>query len=464
MSDNPTSEDLYDVEAALVSCMVFNPSNAISLKKEITEFDDKLFIHKDWRLAFSIIKDLVAKNITPTLPVVGNALKEQEGENSATLHKIIEACSSPSCTSMPHAAYHETFKIIKERGTRALLANKLSYYADCARVPGTDLDEILSKTQRTIMDVNLSEDKSRTKAVANIAVEAIQEIHNNALDQSKTPGLMTGFPKLDEVTRGLRPGTMNLIAARPGVGKTAFALNIMSNVALNLKEDKPVLFFSVEMSSKDIVLRMLSSCAQLSVAQLESGQVPSEKWSQIVRYVKDLAPVSTSENKNEDRKHRMLINDQSGIKASSIWAEASKVAQEHDGLSLIVVDYVQIVAPERVGNININQQIKETNNILSCMAKELQCPLIMLSQLNRDIDRRSSKKPTNADLRDSGALEADADLIMFLTREEEAMVPIVGGDRVIADRVTLSITKNRRGALAEIPMSFYGAWCKFSEQ
>lgn len=453
--------DAGDIEASFVQGIIFDARMAVELKPEIMAFDERNFLNDQWRFVFGIIKELVAKDTPPTHPLVIPMIQERAGADLELARQV--AFGFRTQGNLTQSVTLELLKQIKERGTRARLSNKLSTAAAALQTPGTDIEDICSKTQRSLMDVEIGAAKPRTRGAGPLAIEVLKELHENIVNNNKTPGLMTGFPKLDEATRGLRPGTLNLLAARPGVGKTALALNIMEHVAMNTQEDKPVLFFSLEMSQKDIILRMISSFAQLSQAQIEAGAIPTTTWPKIISSVKAIAPAALGGDDGGARQDRLFINDQSGISASAIWNEARRIAQEHAGLSLIVVDYVQIIKPESGRADNVNQQIKETNNILSCMAKELQCPLILLSQLNRDIDRRANKRPTNADLRDSGALEADADLIMFLTKNTEGTASRYGSETVMSENVTLSITKNRRGSLTDIPLNFYGAWYKFSE-
>ncbi|WP_281710810.1 replicative DNA helicase [Anaerobiospirillum succiniciproducens] len=291
-----------------------------------------------------------------------------------------------------------------------------------------------------------------------IAVEYLARVQNDIEAGSKS-ALMTGFKDIDDITGGLRPGSLNIIAARPGIGKTALALNIAEKVAISQKEScKPVLMFSLEMPKYQIITRMLTTFGRVTSKQVETGNISAVQWSKITNALNDLQ-INSAENQSACA---FYIDDNVSHTASGIAETAREIAKDYKGLSLIVIDYIQLLKPEYRAQ-NRNTELAETSRILKLLAMEFKCPVIALSQLNREIDKRANHKPVNSDLRDSGALEADADLIMFISRDEQSkdngdIAPSTG-----VDQARVYISKNRHGGVGEVYLTFYGAFSVFEE-
>lgn len=421
-----------------------------AIKDKLLTVSTDMFANPHLGLLWGAVLNLIKKDLKVTFELVRTEVLSNPQKYSDTTKSVFYQM----LTFAPGHATREALLAVNEvinSAKRRELAFEITRISKAIANPESNLETVCSRAQNVFNDAVLSMVKEEhTKSAFQIGVEVIQELHDSLLNNKQYNFLLSGFKQLDDATHGFRPSSYNIIAGRPGAGKTAFALNIMTNIATTIQEDKPVLFFSLEMDKKDVMQRVLCSFGDVSLDNLLNGIVPSNKWVNITRGLSKLT--GTSDDGQRAQGNKFYICDKKGMSASEIWAEAKRIAKPHDGLSLIVIDYIQLVKAENP-RVDINQQIKESNQQLLCMAQEFGCPLLVLSQLNRDIERRSNKAPTNADLRDSGALEADASLIMFLWKDGQQ-----------DGQVTLSITKQRHGpANVQIPMQLKGECFQFNE-
>ena len=268
-------------------------------------------------------------------------------------------------------------------------------------------------------------------------VDRIDLLHQSGGDIT---GIPSGFSEFDKLTAGLQPGDLVLVANRPSMGKTTFAVNIAENAAIGAKV--PTAIFSMEMPAQQLAFRMIASLGRVDQTHLRTGKFPDEDWSRIntaVQLMSD-API--------------YIDDSPGLSPTEIRARARRLKREH-GLGLIVLDYLQLMQVH--GNTeNRATEISEISRSLKSLAKELEVPVIALSQLNRSVEQRTDKRPVMSDLRESGAIEQDADVIVFIYREE-VYVPDTPR-KGIAD---ISIAKQRNGPIGEFPLTFVGRFTKF---
>jgi replicative DNA helicase len=217
-------------------------------------------------------------------------------------------------------------------------------------------------------------------------------------------GVNTGYDDLNKKTAGLQPSDLIIVAARPSMGKTTFAMNLVENAAM--LQDKPVLIFSLEMPSEQIMMRSLASLSRVDQTRIRTGQLDDEDWARISGTMGILL-----------EKRNIYIDDSSGLTPTEVRSRARRIAREHGGIGLIMIDYLQLM---RVPSLSDNRtlEIAEISRSLKALAKELQVPVVALSQLNRSLEQRADKRPVNSDLRESGSIEQDADLIMFIYRDE----------------------------------------------
>jgi len=329
--------------------------------------------------------------------------------------------------------------IIKDK---ALLRNLISATSDISEKCYShfgDVSELLDDAEKNIFRIAEYKLKSEVRHLGSIITETFEVLESLYNRQDKITGTPTGYVDLDKMTNGLQKSDLIIIAGRPGMGKTAFALNIALNAAS--KYDKTVAIFSLEMSSGQLVQRLLSSEARIESSKLRSGRFNMEEWTKLASVAGQLNEL------------KIFIDDTPAISSMEIRAKCRRIKKEH-GLELVIVDYLQLMSGSRADNRE--QQISEISRSLKALAKELNVPVIALSQLNRSVENRTDKRPVPSDLRESGAIEQDADVIMFLYRDEfynkETKYP--GITEVI-------IAKHRNGPTGTVPLAFIKEFTRF---
>jgi len=289
------------------------------------------------------------------------------------------------------------------------------------------------------------------RANANEGPEPINNILAKTIDkidalyrspQNGVTGLSTGYVDLDKMTNGLQPSDLIIVAARPSMGKTTFAMNLAEHAAIT--SDKPVLIFSLEMPSDQIMMRMLASLGRINQTKVRTGQLEDEDWARLSSAIELL-----------NTKGKMYIDDASGLTPTEVRSRARRVAREHGGLSMIMVDYLQLMTVPGLSE-NRTLEIAEISRSLKALAKELKVPVIALSQLNRSLEQRADKRPVNSDLRESGSIEQDADLIMFIYRDE-----VYNDDSQDKGLAEIIIGKQRNGPIGKIRLTFHGHFSRF---
>lgn len=260
--------------------------------------------------------------------------------------------------------------------------------------------------------------------------------------QDGVTGLNTGFADLNKKTAGLQGSDLIIVAARPSMGKTTFAMNLCENAAMS--QDKPVLIFSLEMPAEQLMMRMLASLSRVDQTKIRTGQLDDEDW----------ARISSSMGILMEKKN-MLIDDSSGLTPTELRSRARRVAREYGGVSMIMIDYLQLM---RVPSLTENRtlEIAEISRSLKALAKELNVPVVALSQLNRSLEQRADKRPVNSDLRESGSIEQDADLIMFIYRDE-----VYHPDSTMKGIAEIILGKQRNGPIGSVRLTFQGQFSRF---
>ena len=275
------------------------------------------------------------------------------------------------------------------------------------------------------------------KDILPAAVDRIDMLHQS---EGNITGISTGYTEFDKLTAGLQDGDLIIIAGRPSMGKTTLALNIAENAAIGSKVATAI--FSMEMPAQQLAFRMISSLGRVDQTHLRTGNFPDEDWSRINTAVQLMSEAP------------IFIDDTPSLSPVEIRARARRLQREH-GLGLIVIDYLQLM--QVPGNKeNRATEISEISRSLKALAKELECPVIALSQLNRSVEQRSDKRPVMSDLRESGAIEQDADLIVFIYREE-----VYDPDTQRKGVADISIAKQRNGPIGDFPLTFVGRYTKF---
>ncbi len=333
-------------------------------------------------------------------------------------------------------------RIVRERSVMRQLIGAANRIADAAFAPeGRDSDQLVEMAEQSVFEIaeNRSQDSGPEK-VTTLLEEAVKKVDFLHSNKGAITGLATGFTDLDDKTAGLQRSDLVIVAARPSMGKTAFSVNIAEHAVMS---GNKVLVFSMEMPSEQIVMRMLSSLGRIDQTRLRSGELQDDDWNRFTGAVSQL------------RDKQLFIDDTPALTPGDVRSRARRVSRELGGLDLIVVDYLQLMRTAEKSESRTNE-ISEISRSLKALAKEMRCPVIALSQLNRALESRPDKRPMNSDLRESGAIEQDADVILFIYRDE--VYNEETEDKGVAEII---IGKQRNGPIGKVRLSFIGNLTKF---
>jgi replicative DNA helicase len=337
-------------------------------------------------------------------------------------------------------------EIVRERSILRKLLTASDEIATAAFNPqGRPVDRILDEAEQKIF--HIGEEGSRMKqgfqSLDNLVVGLMDRVQEMADNPNDVTGVPTGFYDLDRMTAGLQPGDLVVLAARPSMGKTAFAVNIAEHVALN--EGLPVAVFSMEMGAAQLAVRIVGSIGRIHQGHLRTGKLTDEEWPRLTEAIERLRTVS------------LHIDETPGLTPSELRANARRLARQCGKLGLIVVDYLQLMSGSgKSDSENRATELGEISRGLKMLAKELQCPVIALSQLNRSVEQRTDKRPMMSDLRESGAIEQDADIIMFIYRDE-----YYNKDSKEPGVAEIIIGKQRNGPTGTVKLTFLNALTRF---
>jgi len=398
------------------------------------------FYRKDHRLIFTAIANLIESGSPCDVVTVSEHLDSRsELENAGGL-EYLATLSNETAGAANARAYA---KILRERATlRALISAGNEIAGSAFTNDGRSAAEVLEDAERMVFEI--AEQGSRGKKgfrslkdILPATVDRIDLLHQSDGDIT---GISTGFAEFDKMTAGLQPGDLVIVAGRPSMGKTTLAVNMAENAAIGSKV--PTAIFSMEMPAEQLAFRMISSLGRVDQTHLRTGNFPDEDWSRINTAVQLMseAPV--------------FIDDTPSLSPSEIRARARRLQREH-GLGLVVVDYLQLMQVPG-NNENRATEISEISRGLKALAKEMSCPVIALSQLNRGVEQRTDKRPVMSDLRESGAIEQDADIIVFIYREE-----VYNQDTPRKGIADIAIAKQRNGPIGDFPLTFVGRYTKF---
>jgi len=341
-------------------------------------------------------------------------------------------------------------ELVRERSVQRRLAQVATEIAENALSPtGKEVGQLLDEAESKIFQIAESGARKDTGLLAISPVlakvfERIDHLHSQD-NPSDITGVPTGFVDLDRMTAGLQPGDLVIVAGRPSMGKTAFALNIAEHVALHPTVKMPVAIFSMEMSASQLAMRMLSSMAKVDQTKLRTGRLNDEEWGKLTDEIARL---------NEAKIH---VDETAALNSLELRARARRMKREYGKLGLVVVDYLQLMSASSHGE-NRATEISEISRSLKALAKELDVPVIALSQLSRAVEQRNDRRPLMSDLRESGAIEQDADVILFIYREE-----VYAPDKEEAKgRAEVIIGKQRNGPIGTVHLTFLGRNTRFA--
>lgn len=433
-------QDLLAEQAVLGSIFI-SPEKLIMVREFISPDDFYKYSHK---VIFRAMITLADRNDAIDAATVRNILDDQgDLQNIGGLGYIVELVNS-----VPTSANVEFYaKIVSEKAMLRDIISKLTDTVNMA-YEGNDSDEIIATAEKALVDINEHSNRSGFRKISDVLKVNYENLELRSQQTSDVTGLPTGFRDLDRITTGLHPDQLIILAARPAVGKTAFVLNIAQNVGT--KQNRPVAIFSLEMGAESLVDRMLAAEGMVDSHSLRTGQLTDQDWNNVTIAQGALADAP------------IYIDDTPGIKITEIRARSRKLSQEvDDGLGLIVIDYLQLISGTRPENRQ--QEVSEISRQLKILAKELKVPVIALSQLSRGVEQRQDKRPVLSDIRESGSIEQDADIVAFLYRDDYYRREGEEAEEIVEDNtVEVILEKNRAGARGTVKLMFQKEYNKFS--
>jgi len=325
---------------------------------------------------------------------------------------------------------------------RQLIGMSVEIAESCYDTEG-EVEDVVETAEKRIFSLAEKKLNSNAQSIGSLIPQTIDSLDRLYQNKNILSGITTGFKDFNDITSGLQPSDLIIIAGRPGMGKTAFALNVALNAAYS-DDNKSVAFFTLEMSSQQLVQRLLSATAQIESAKLRSGHFTMEDWQKLSSVGGELSNIN------------FFLDDTPAINPLELRAKCRRIKREH-GLDLVFVDYLQLMSSTK--GDNREQQISDISRSLKALAKELDIPIVALSQLNRGVEQRQEKRPMISDLRESGAIEQDADMIIFLYRDE-----VYTKDKCLKPGVAeVIIAKHRHGATADIELVFVKEYMQFRD-
>jgi replicative DNA helicase len=405
------------------------------------------FYRDDHRRIWRHIQRLVENTRPADVVTVAESIEASEDKDKTGGPAYLAALAQNTPSSLNIRRYAE---LVRERSVQRRLAHVATEIAESALAPsGKEVAQLLDEAESKIFQIAESGAR-KDQGLLGIApilakvYERIDHLHNQD-NPSDVTGVPTGFTDLDIKTAGLQPGDLIIVAGRPSMGKTAFAINIAEHVAMHPSVGLPVAIFSMEMSSSQLAMRMLSSIGKVDAHKLRTGRLNDEEWSHLTDAMGRL---------HEAKLH---VDETPALNSLEVRARARRLKREYSKLGLVVVDYLQLMSATSQGE-NRATEISEISRSLKALAKELEVPVIALSQLSRAVEQRNDRRPMMSDLRESGAIEQDADVILFIYRDE-----VYHPEKEEAKgRAEVIIGKQRNGPIGKVDLTFLGRFTRFA--
>jgi len=432
-----------DAEIAVLGAILLDPRNCLDTAAGKLSYEESFYTPAHQAIFNTLVKMGNEKTrkaidlVTLTDALKKESLLEDVG-GIAYLNRIING--------VPTAANIEQYvEIVQQQSVLRRLIRTCHEIMDRCYTPGDDIKDLLDKVESEVLSVTDLQSDDTTVACGDIIMDAINYIEKLHNQDHATLGIQTGYPDLDELLTGLRPGEMTVLAARPSIGKTAFALNMASNMALN---DPPIAvgFFSLEMGADMLVLRLLTSHAKLNLGNIRDGALSQGRWQDIMTAGQEL------------RTAPIYIDDTGGIDILELRAKARRMKRDHN-IQIIIIDYLQLLKASG-GNANSSREneVSRISGAIKSLAKELKIPIVVLAQLNRQAEA-TGQRPKLSNLRESGAIEQDADVVAILHRDRQ--VDADPHNKLDALEAELIIAKHRNGPTGIVNLMFIPSYTRF---
>jgi replicative DNA helicase len=425
-----------EAEESILSAILLDNSTLLDVLEILTPDN---FYRTAHQIIFTAINELFSKAEPVDLVTLTNILRDKNQLDAvggaAYLARIVDTV--PTAVNVRHYA-----RLVRDKSSLRRLIAKANEITITCYEDGGDLDSVLDFAESAVFEI--SEDKHQAafhpiSKIIDANIDALEERQGN---RTLVTGVPTGFTRLDHMTSGFQGSDMIIVAARPSMGKTAFALNIARNAAV--EDNVSVAIFSLEMSKEQLVERMLCAEARVDSSRLRGGFLNPEDWNRITEAAGVLSEAP------------LYIDDSPDISATSIRTKSRRLKMDK-GLGLVIIDYLQLMKG-RAGTERRDLEISEISRALKLLAKELNVPVVALSQLNRKLEERNDKRPKLSDLRESGALEQDADVVAFIYRDEVYNTDENNPNRNTAEII---IAKQRNGPTGIVPLTFLKSYTRF---
>ena len=403
--------------------------------------EDDFYLEANQKI-FRVLSDLNNDGIPVDITIVTDRLESaKELSSVGNIEYLVEIANF-----VPSAANIDYYiNIVHEKSVLRKLINASNEISNSSYTENAPVNEILDAAEAKIFDVVQKRKTSEFRNIQDVVFKAQSDLEKLSENKSEITGYATGFYEFDKLISGLHERELYIIAARPGMGKTAFALNIATYVARNTK--KNVAIFNLEMSAEQLVNRMLSSIGQINFGRFRNGNFDNNDWKRLSEAVSVLADTN------------IKIDDTAGVTIADIRSKCRRLASKDEGLGLVVIDYLQLISGSGKNQNNRQQEVSEISRGLKTMAMELECPVIALAQLSRAVEGRPDKRPLMSDLRESGSIEQDADLVGFLYRDDYYNKEAMNKEASITEFI---IGKNRNGPTKTVEFLFKGNTVTFT--
>ncbi|WP_018754185.1 replicative DNA helicase [Paenibacillus terrigena] len=424
-----------EAEQAVLGAILLQPEALITVMERVREED---FYDPRHQFIFESMIQLGEENqpvdlITLTAKLQDKQQLEDIG-NVTYLMKLANAV--PTAANVDYYA-----QIIEEKSMLRRLIRTATQIVNDGYASGDEVSDLLSDAERKILEISNRRSGSGFIAIKDVLMEVFENVENLSINKGGTTGIPSGFTDLDKMTAGFQRNDLIIVAARPSVGKTAFALNVAQNVGVRAKET--VAIFSLEMSAAQLVQRIVCAESNVDATRMRTGNLENDDWEKLTMAIGALAEAN------------IFIDDTPGITVADIRAKCRRLKKEH-GLGMIMIDYLQLIHGRGKAGENRQQEVSEISRTLKMIARELEVPVIALSQLSRGVEQRQDKRPMMSDLRESGSIEQDADIVAFLYRDD-----YYNQDSEKKNIIEIIIAKQRNGPVGTVELVFLKNFNKF---
>ncbi|MBQ9562662.1 MAG: replicative DNA helicase [Lachnospiraceae bacterium] len=425
-----------EAEQSVIGSMIMDPEATPAVMELLTGDD---FYQAQYGALYEVLVDIYNENAPIDLVVIQNKIREKGLPTEVYTPEFIAGLVSAVPSSVNVKAYAE---IVRDKAVRRRMIRAAETIANAGYADKDPLDDVLNEAEKQIFDVVQRRGDRDYEDIKDLVIRTLENIEAAARSKGNVTGIATGFHDLDYRTAGLQNSDLVLIAARPSMGKTAFALNIAEHVAV--RERITTAIFSLEMSKDQLVKRLFAMNSHVDSQNIRTGNLQDQEWAKLV----ESARVLGSSN--------LIIDDTPGISVSKLRSKCRKYKMDHN-LGLVIIDYLQLMASDRKSDSR-QVEISEISRSLKALARELNVPVIALSQLSRAVEGRPDKRPMLSDLRESGAIEQDADVVMFLYRDDYYHP----NDSEKPGVTEIIIGKQRNGPTGTIELAWLAKYTKFS--